>query len=413
MRDEKLMILTMLEEGKITSQEAIKLLEALEETDYFMDYGTNEDEEKSINLEQAKENLIEALEKNIEDRKEKIENIGIDIGNKLANAFNNLFGTGNLFNLSGNYKVINTQLEKDISHLDEASLVVKSINGKIDVKSWGEDKLLIKITYRYKNNSFTQDNSFYELYEEDNRIIFKPLYTNNVMMDLSLYLPQKHYKEISLTTSNGRIQLEDLKLNLLTCNTSNASISLEDIVGENVDISTKNGKINLRDISSPILKAVSTNASIKLEDIESRDLMVATKNGRITLSHIAGEGITVKSSNGSIEADNLKGKVINLDTSNGKIICRDLDDGRIRELNLSTSNSTIDVEMNHLSKMGYYQLETSLGNINLDIPGLVYKENKQIDLGMKKIIAHSINFNEDEEHFILNASTSNGSIKIR
>lgn len=413
MRDEKLMILTMLEEGKITSQEAIKLLEALEETDYFMDYGTNEDEEKSINLEQAKENLIEALEKNIEDRKEKIENIGIDIVNKLANAFNNLFGTGNLFNLSGNYKVINTQLEKDISHLDEASLVVKSINGKIDVKSWGEDKLLIKITYRYKNNSFTQDNSFYELYEEDNRIIFKPLYTNNVMMDLSLYLPQKHYKEISLTTSNGRIQLEDLKLNLLTCNTSNASISLEDIVGENVDISTKNGKINLRDISSPILKAVSTNASIKLEDIESRDLMVATKNGRITLSHIAGEGITVKSSNGSIEADNLKGKVINLDTSNGKIICRDLDDERIRELNLSTSNSTIDVEMNHLSKMGYYQLETSLGNINLDIPGLVYKENKQIDLGMKKIIAHSINFNEDEEHFILNASTSNGSIKIR
>lgn len=413
MRDEKLMILTMLEEGKITSQEAIKLLEALEETDYFMDYGTNEDEEKSINLEQAKENLIEALEKNIEDRKEKIENIGIDIGNKLANAFNNLFGTGNLFNLSGNYKVINTQLEKDISHLDEASLVVKSINGKIDVKSWGEDKLLIKITYRYKNNSFTQDNSFYELYEEDNRIIFKPLYTNNVMMDLRLYLPQKHYKEISLTTSNGRIQLEDLKLNLLTCNTSNASISLEDIVGENVDISTKNGKINLRDISSPILKAVSTNASIKLEDIESRDLMVATKNGRITLSHIAGEGITVKSSNGSIEADNLKGKVINLDTSNGKIICRDLDDGRIRELNLSTSNSTIDVEINHLSKMGYYQLETSLGNINLDIPDLVYKENKQIDLGMKKIIAHSINFNEDEKHFILNASTSNGSIKIR
>lgn len=413
MRDEKLMILTMLEEGKITSQEAIKLLEALEETDYFMDYGTNEDEEKSINLEQAKENLIEALEKNIEDRKEKIENIGIDIGNKLANAFNNLLGTGNLFNLSGNYKVINTQLEKDISHLDEASLVVKSINGKIDVKSWGEDKLLIKITYRYKNNSFTQDNSFYELYEEDNRIIFKPLYTNNVMMDLSLYLPQKHYKEISLTTSNGRIQLEDLKLNLLTCNTSNASISLEDIVGESVDISTKNGKINLKDISSPILKAVSTNASIKLEDIESRDLMVATKNGRITLSHIAGEGITVKSSNGSIEADNLKGKVINLDTSNGKIICRDLDDEKIRELNLSTSNSTIDVEMNHLSKMGYYQLETSFGNINLDIPGLVYKENKQIDLGMKKIIAHSINFNEDEEHFILNASTSNGSIKIR
>ena len=38
MKDEKLMILSMLEEGKITSEEAIKLLDALDETESFIEY---------------------------------------------------------------------------------------------------------------------------------------------------------------------------------------------------------------------------------------------------------------------------------------------------------------------------------------------------------------------------------------
>ncbi|MCF6466143.1 DUF4097 family beta strand repeat-containing protein [Clostridium sp. Cult2] len=413
MKDEKLMILSMLEEGKITSEEAIKLLEALEETESFIEYESTEDnEEKFIDIDKTKEKL-EVLEKNIKDKGKKAESLGIDLGNKLANTFSNLFSTGNPFNLLGNYKVINTKIEKDISYMDNPTIHLKSINGGINLKSWEKEKLLIKIVYQYKNNNYAKDDKFYDLSEENNKIIFEPIYANNVMMNLDVYLPDRYYEEINLNTSNGKIQVENLNLGLLGCNTTNASISLKDVVGKNIDLSTKNGRINLIDISSPTLKAISTNSNIVLEDINSDNLIVSTKNGRITLSDISANNISGNTSNSSIEINDISSKVVKLTTSNGRITCRDLDSEKISKLKLSTSNSTIDVEIGKLNKMSSFHLETSLGNIDLDIPDLVYKVNRQVSLGIKKIIAHSANFDEKEEHFVLDASTSNGSIKIR
>lgn len=109
MKDEKLMVLSMLEEGKITSEEAVKLLEALEETESFIEFESTEDnKEKFIDIDKTKKKL-EVLEKNINEQGKKVESLGTDLGSKLANAFSNLFNTGNPFNLLGNYEVINTK----------------------------------------------------------------------------------------------------------------------------------------------------------------------------------------------------------------------------------------------------------------------------------------------------------------
>ena len=66
-----------------------------------------------------------------------------------------------------------------------------------------------------------------------------------------------------------------------------------------------------------------------------------------------------------------------------------------------------------LNKTSYFDLETSLGSIDLDLPDLVYKVNRQVTIRHEKIVAHSANFDEEKEYFVLKASTSNGSIKIR
>ncbi len=52
------------------------------------------------------------------------------------------------------------------------------------------------------------------------------------MMNLDVYLPDRYYKEINLDTSNGKIQAESLNLKILNCDTTNASISLKDIIGK-------------------------------------------------------------------------------------------------------------------------------------------------------------------------------------
>ncbi|CCQ98258.1 hypothetical protein CULT_820017 [[Clostridium] ultunense Esp] len=413
MKDEKMMVLSMLEEGKITSEEAVKLLEALEETESFIEYESiKENEEKFIDMDKTKEKL-EELEKNLKEQGKKVEDFSADLGSKLSNAFSNLINKNNIIGFFGDYKTINAEIEKDISQMDSPIIQLKSINGGITLKNWKEEKILIKILYKYKHNNLSEDDKFYDLYEETNKIIFEPLYTNNVMMDLDVYLPDRYYEEINLNTSNGKIQVEDFNLEVLNCKTSNASISIRDIIAKGIDLSTKNGRINLKDISSPVLKTVTTNSNIMMEDIDSDNLITSTKNGRITLSDILANSISANTSNSSIEINDIDSKIVQLITSNGKIICRDLNNKKIGELKLSTSNSTIDVELGELRNMSYFDLETSIGNISLEIPDLVYKVNKQVNLGVKKIVAHSVDFSEGEDCFHLNASTSNGSIRIR
>lgn len=413
MRDEKMMILSMLEEGKITSEEAVKLLEALEESENFIEYEYIEDvEEKFIDLDKTKEKVAE-LEKLFKEKGEKVESFGVDLGNKLSNMLNNLVSKGSSISFLGDYKVINTEVEKDISHLINPIIQLKSINGGITVKNWEKDKLLIKVNYHYKNKNTVKDDKFYKLYEEDNKLIFEPIYTSNVMIKLDVYLPNRYYEKMDLKTTNGKIQIDDFNLGILSCKTSNASISLKDMVGKDMDLSTKNGRITLKDISSPMIKATTTNSNIIMENIDSNSLMAITKNGKIAFSDILADNITGNTSNGSIEINYIDSKVVELNTSNGKIICKDLNNKKIRELKLSTSNSTIDVELGDINKMGYFNLETSLGNISLEIPNLIYEVNKQVNLGVKKIVAHSVDFDKKGAHFILNAFTSNGSITIR
>jgi len=81
-------------------------------------------------------------------------------------------------------------------------------------------------------------------------------------------------------------------------------------------------------------------------------------------------------------------------------------------MKLITSNGTINSKICDTGRPLYFDLETSMGNINLEIPDLVYKVNKQISLGQKRIVAHSSNYDKNADHLKFIASTSNGSIKI-
>ena len=90
----------------------------------------------------------------------------------------------------------------------------------------------------------------------------------------------------------------------------------------------------------------------------------------------------------------------------------DLDLDKLNYLKIATSNGGIDIELDKLYKEIYLDLETSIGNIDLELPSLVYELNKQANLGKKSIIAHSVNYKEDENSLKLLATTSNSSIKI-
>lgn len=406
-----MMILSMLEEGKIDSEEAVKLLEALEESEIFMPQEENNEKNKFIDMGNTKEKM-EEFGKVIKEQGRKVEDIGVDLGNKISEIFLGMKDNKGLEGLLGGYETINTSIEKDISNIENPSIDFKSINGSIVVENWAEDHMLIKINCKYKNRLLAKNDDFFNFYHEENRLVFRPKFENKIMINLKVYLPDRAYDEINLSSTNGQMKVEDFELNNLFLSTTNASVIVEDIKSQKISIETKNGRIYLNDISSPILEANTTNSNIAVEDIKCDELSVFTKNGRILISDILSNHILATTTNASIEASDMSSKEIVLTTSNGKITLEDVNPEKIQYLKLSTSNASIDAEIGEINKGSYFDLETSLGNIDLEVSDLVYKVNNQVNLGKKNIVAHSVDLNEEEKYLRLFASTSNGSIKI-
>lgn len=401
-----MMILSMLEEGKITSEEAIKLMEALEDVDISWDYN------------KGKEEIQEEKEDNFQERKTSkpifntLEDIGSDIGSAISNIFDSLKDVGSSFGFKNNYDTITTDLNLDISHIENPSLDLKAVNGSIRLRPTSGDELIIKVLCQYKKGLFSPNESYFDFSANENKIIFYPKYNSSISIKLDVSLPEKNYDEILLSSSNGKIDIEELNTDILRCITTNSSINVVEINSKEIDLITKNGRIECTDVHSNIINATTTNSNVFLTDINCSEIDAKTANAKIGINDIDAGKIICKTSNGSIETEDITCDIIHLTTSNGKINFNDIDMNRIKEVKLITSNGSISSNIYETNKDICLDLETSMGNITLEMPNLIYSINKQANLGFKKIVAHSVNFDESKEHIKFIASTSNGSIKI-
>jgi len=397
------MILSMLQEGKITSEEAVKLIEALEDLENPNTKSESESTYAKFNKEHNRTSKV--LNKTLDE-------IGSDISSAFSNIFSGLKDLGSSININSNSTTHSVDLEKDLSEVECPILDFRAINGSINLRQSSSQTIRMKVNIQYKNEIVDPNNELYKFYIDGNRVIFTPIYNNDISIKLDVAIPNRKYDKIILNSTNGKIFVQDLNTNLLNIDTTNGSIVIEDIASNDINLSTKNGKIDCVDIKSNIIKLATTNSSIDISDIQSTNIEAITANSKINVSNINSNTIICRTSNNTVDARDISAESIILTTSNGKIVISDIDFAKAKDVRLLTSNGSINSEIHDLSKEAYIDLETSMGNINLEIPNLVYTTNKQINLGIKKIIAHSINYDENQEHLNFIASTSNGSIKI-
>ena len=397
-----MMILSMLEEGKITSQEAIKLMEALEDIEFPRE-SQNMKEDKNEKYEEKK--VSKPIFNSLED-------IGSDIGNALSSMFDGLKSIGNPFSFIGNYETIVTDLDMDLGKIENPSIDLKAINGSIKLRSIDGDKIIIKSTCKYKNGLLNLNEPYFDFYMDENKIIFNPKYNSSISISLDVFIPEKDYDEIILNSSNGKIDIEDLNTNILKCVTTNSSIDILDVNSKEMDLATRNSRIECRDTRSILLKAITSNSNIFLNDVVSKEIDAKTANAKIVINDIDASNVILKTSNSPIQVEDITCDTISLTTSNSKINLDHIDIDRVKEIKLVTSNGSINSDINKTNRGIYFDLETSIGSISLEVPDLIYKTNNQANLGFRKIIAHSANFDEYNDSIKVIASTSNGSIKI-
>lgn len=401
MKEEKMMILSMLEEGKITSEEAVRLMEALEDMEIPRDERKTEDEDKDSQKEENSSSRFNSLE-----------DIGADISNVFSNMLSGLKDIGGSFGFKNNHETIYEDLDMDISHFESLNLNLRAINGSIKLIPTNAENLSIKVSCQHKKGLLQKNEPYFDFYLDGDTVVFNPKYNSGLSIKLDVFLPEIKYNNILLNSTNGKIDVNKLNVNILECNTSNSAINIFYVNSKEIILSTKNGKIESQYTNSDKFKAYTTNSSVSLAHINSDDLDIKTANGRIDVDHLSGENIVCKTSNGSINIKNVSFNTIGLTTSNGRITCDEIDTNKAQVVNLKTSNASISSKIKDLNKEISFDLETSMGSISLETSELIYTINKQVSLGLKKIVAHTVDFNNSDDNLEIVASTSNGSIQI-
>ena len=153
-----------------------------------------------------------------------------------------------------------------------------------------------------------------------------------------------------------------------------------------------------------------SNGRIEAESLNLRDAKLESSNGRIQLASCTAADLSARTSNGRIEARRVSGR-IRLETSNGSLEVQvDPAEGE-NVLDLHTSNGPIRIE-GPLAGTGWrVDADTSGGHIHADLPGVEVAQNRS---GWTRASAHGAtpDYEAQARRIHCSARTHNGSITV-
>lgn len=173
-------------------------------------------------------------------------------------------------------------------------------------------------------------------------------------------IPESYEGEIRIKTSNGSINIEDLRLKDLKLTSSNGSITAEKLaVDGEINLNTSNSKIRVSDVSA------------------GGDIICETSNSPVSIKRAAAENISVKTSSGSIDINGVAAsRELNLKTSNGKISFERVNVGSA--LVCKTSNSSVEGVID--GKITDYTISAETSNASSTLPSHMRGGDKILDI---------------------------------
>lgn len=389
--EERIMILKMLEAGKISSEEAMKLLDAIdkktpkenskdESTSYKkkVDDNINDFSEKAERIaEQFGEQFGINAEKFAEDFSKRVENVSTDIANaavKLTDKMMKYFNTA--VNTTDNrYEMIKTY---NFKVQDLENLQIKLNTSNFSVKADGADTDSIQVNII--TNSFMQDISIDDCFSA----IF-----DGAKFNIITQFPNRTWGKINITVPK--------KLFSIQLNTANAKCEVSNINCDQIGIITSNSKIDMRTCAAHHVEALTDNGKIEFERCGLTNLSARTSNGRVEFKNCRIDEMIVKTSNASIALN----EIYKLNEAEGKY-------------NVFSSNGRIDIDITSDNECGYLvDAHTTMGKININLPNLSYAADKR-DFSMNSEASlKSANYDELTNRLNIRAETSNASINIK
>ncbi|MEH7383034.1 DUF4097 domain-containing protein [Bacillus sp. JJ1533] len=363
MKEEQKRILKLVEEGKLTAEEAIILIEKLHSGEDSADPAQDIKTELStqVQFEQSQQQHSSYEHKGTAKHKfmdfidtalKKIKDLDLD--------FN--FGTAvDVKHIFQHKDVYITKLDLDVS------------NGSITIIPWEERDVRVECEAKVYNieNQERARKAFLEdvLFSIENGALRLSIQKKQMKVHAKIYVPQENYESIKARMFNGPISGGNLRVKEFRAKTANGAITISNFDTDSVEVETANGHI-------------------KANQITSKDFEAETINGTVTAT-----GLFEK---------------VDLQSFNGNITC-DLQGDVCHTAFVKTTTGGIDMFISNDYQVDG-ELKSNLGNFKSELPMMSIIEEKN------EVVQKSLRFKANEEKaqkLHLFAETKTGSITIK
>ncbi|MFS0783632.1 DUF4097 family beta strand repeat-containing protein [Bacillus sp. 1P06AnD] len=296
MNEEKKRILKLVEEGKITSSEALTLLELLEQ-----EQKQTEHKEKEIMNDVSTFVILDEEEKEDQKAQKKVSSAKDMILDFVDNVFNKVKDLDLNFSKSIEISHIFHQTNTVFNEIN-----IEVANGNMEFIIWDQPDVKVEVEAKvYRTEDMTEARKI--LLEEisfdikDGKLYYI-VGQKWMRVHTKMFLPKETYEKLKVRLFNGSITGEQLDVKQIKAKTANGKIAFTHLEGEEVDLDTANGNIDIQDFSVDTISCETLNGVIKSSGMFGK-AEYETFNGGIFIDHFDEKAsyIRAKSTTGSIK----------------------------------------------------------------------------------------------------------------
>lgn len=281
MQQEQRLILKMLEEGKITAEEAEALLNALNDG-HSAEGGPQED--PWVRLEKLGEDFATKAEAATERFSRSLEHRAEGLSEKLIK-LPKIFAKFPFVNYEQAHEFTQV-LRGQIAGEDQViPIALDNFNGPIRVEGWPEDswQLIVVQRLRGKDRDSLRGRLFSpEWADGETRGSFELSVADREdrFVSLHLMIPEKRDYRVHLVAFNGSLRLENLATASVELNTTNGSIFVHSVRGDSIGGRISNGSCEMDAVKAGVIRFRIGNGSYRLR-VSAQDVDCVATNGSI------------------------------------------------------------------------------------------------------------------------------------
>lgn len=246
-------------------------------------------------------------------------------------------------------------------------LSIMGINGETRLKGYNGDKITAKVIYKTRRYGAAIElmklgSKYYLSYDEDE---FEKV-------SIDMYVPENMFNVVNITNMNGLLDIDTVNADSFSAHNTNGSSKISGISAETIKIDCSNGRLDLNSIKGRSAEIINFNAIVEAGALDIANMKLENGNGAVNIN--------------AAYLNSYAAYLWAIETSNAKLT-----------LNLPT-----------LPDLGYHiKAHTTLGNIKLGLTGMNYIYNDSSTTEAK-----SIHYDSASKKMKLSLETSNGTIHV-